>query len=213
MRKLFLHGFGTNPQIWQNLKTDLALELDFKSLDLEAKRISTFVDNKTILIGWSMGGMIAMQLAANFPVGGLVLISTTPKFIKSEDYLYGLTLTLLIKLRREVKANGISAFHTLVFKDKRLKGLAFPTSEQAEKELDELEKIDLRPVLPEIKVPTLIIHGSKDEVCLPAAAKYLRENIPGSQLVILEGIGHAPMIEAPGILNLHLQKFFSKHDR
>lgn len=211
MQKIFLHGFGTNPQIGQNLKTDFSPELNFRSFDSEVKRVFAFIGHKPLLIGWSMGGMLALQIAANLAIGALVLISTTPKFIKSGDYPSGLALALLRNLRKEIKTKGLSAFHNLIFKGKKINGLAFPPLEQAEKELDELERIDLRTLLPKIKTPTLIIHGSKDEICLPASAEYLRENIPGSQLVMLEGIGHAPIVEAPGILNLHLQRFIKRY--
>ncbi|MBV8471451.1 MAG: alpha/beta hydrolase [Burkholderiaceae bacterium] len=48
-----------------------------------------------------------------------------------------------------------------------------------------------------IRVPALIMWGSEDRVLNPAAAPVLHELIPGSQVVVLPGIGHLPMYEVP----------------
>ena len=49
----------------------------------------------------------------------------------------------------------------------------------------------------EIKAPTLILFGDKDRLINPSAAKTFNERIAGSEVVILRGIGHLPMEEAP----------------
>jgi len=49
----------------------------------------------------------------------------------------------------------------------------------------------------EIKAPTLILFGDKDRLINPSAAKTFNERIAGSEIVILPGIGHLPMEEAP----------------
>ena len=63
--------------------------------------------------------------------------------------------------------------------------------------------------LSKIKAPTLIIHGSKDEICLPTAAQYLQNNIQNSKLVMLEGVGHAPLVEAAERFNQLLGEFMA----
>jgi len=110
-------------------------------------------------------------------------------------------LALLRRLEKRIRNEGINAFHSLVFPDGHSAGLADLTVEQAEKELAELERADLRLLLKDIKVPTLIIQGDRDEICLPGAAGYIKDNVRGSELAILKGVGHAPMIEAPERFN------------
>ncbi len=192
---VFLHGFGTTPEIWP----DGGPELHFDDLEREADRIGTGMGYEVRLIGWSMGGMVAQLVAAKYPekVSELVLVSTTPKFIASPDFAFGLPLALLRRLEQRIKREGIKAFHSLVFPDGHSAGLADLTQELAEKELKALELADLRPNLSKIGVPTLIIHGDKDEICLPGAAIYMYRAIPGSRLIMLPGVGHAPMVEAP----------------
>lgn len=203
MERVYLHGFATGPAIWQWQPAGYAPELDFSDLQAESAWLAGAIQPGTVLIGWSMGGMVALQTAGLSleNVKALVLVSTSPKFISSPDFPYGLPLALLKKIEKKIKQVGVSAFHELVFGNKTVTGLAETSIEQAEKELAELARVDLRELLPEIEVPTLIIHGDRDEICLPEAARYMADNIPGSKLVMLEGVGHAPMVEAPEKLN------------
>ncbi|MFN3586142.1 MAG: alpha/beta fold hydrolase [Moraxellaceae bacterium] len=55
----------------------------------------------------------------------------------------------------------------------------------------------LLPRLPDITVPTLVLWGEKDRVLHPDNAQVFDRYIPDSRVVIMPGIGHAPMIEAP----------------
>lgn len=197
--EIFLHGFATTPAIWPSGGPALR----FADLEREAKRVGEGLSEGMTLIGWSMGGMIAILVAAKFPdkVKKLILISTTPKFIRADDFPAGLSPALLVRLEKRIAKVGTGAFHELVFKNGETVGLAYLPPEQAKAELDELARVDLRKYLDKIKVPTLIIHGDSDEICLPAAAEYLHDKITGSNLIMLAGVGHAPMIEAPEKFN------------
>lgn len=59
-----------------------------------------------------------------------------------------------------------------------------------------LRDADLRPSLPHINVPTLVVNGSKDPLIPPADARVLVEGLPQAQHVVLDA-GHFPLIEAP----------------
>ena len=50
--------------------------------------------------------------------------------------------------------------------------------------------IDVRHVLPAIRVPTLILHGTEDEIVPIDVARYMAERVPGARLVELPGAGH-----------------------
>lgn len=195
---MFLHGFGTNPRIWKEFSEGEKPQLEFSGLFQKAEEIGQG-QGKGIVIGWSMGGMLALLLAAKFPdkVKELVLISTTPRFLGAPC---GISPAVLHKLRKQIRKEGISAFHKLITEDLSHPGLENISIERAERELDELAGMDLCDLLPLIEAPTLIIHGDKDAICLPAAAEYLHSKIKNSKLVILPGTGHAPMLEAPELL-------------
>ncbi|WP_412062536.1 alpha/beta fold hydrolase [Rubrivirga sp. IMCC45206] len=55
----------------------------------------------------------------------------------------------------------------------------------------------LRPRLPEITVPTLVIWGAEDRVLSPSAAPIWADGLPDARLRLLPGVGHAPMMEVP----------------
>lgn len=53
-------------------------------------------------------------------------------------------------------------------------------------------EIDIRDVLPAIRVPTLVVHRRGDRVVPVEAGRYLAEHVPGAQLVEIEGADHFP---------------------
>ena len=52
-----------------------------------------------------------------------------------------------------------------------------------------VREIDVRPVLPLVDVPTLVMHHEGDQVKLLSEAEYLASHIPGARLVVLPGDG------------------------
>ncbi|MDD4178628.1 MAG: alpha/beta hydrolase [Candidatus Margulisbacteria bacterium] len=217
MKTIFLHGFATTPEVWHNQRPEFAPKLTFSDINAEARRVvglmGGWVDRGAVLIGWSMGGMIAIQVAALAPdkIQALVLVSTTPKFIKSDDYAFGVPVVLLKRLEKRIAREGTKAFHDMIFKNGDRVGVEHLTIDEVEDELKQLEIVDLRNNLPKIKCPTMIIHGDQDEICLPGAAKYLQKNIENSELVTFSGVGHIPMIERPDEFNAQLERFVKQH--
>ncbi len=68
---------------------------------------------------------------------------------------------------------------------------------------------DLRDVLPRIEVPTLLLYGDADARSPLPVAEALHAEIPGSQLVVMPGVGHGSNLEAPDTFNAHVRGFLS----
>ena len=66
---------------------------------------------------------------------------------------------------------------------------------------------DLRPMLPTVDVPTLVLHGAADARSPLANAEALHAAIPTSQLVVLPKLGHACMVEDPETCAAEIRKF------
>ncbi len=66
---------------------------------------------------------------------------------------------------------------------------------------------DYRPVLPTITVPSLLLYGDVDSRSPLHVARDLHEQIPGSTLVVLPGVGHASNMEAPAAFNAAVRTF------
>ena len=71
----------------------------------------------------------------------------------------------------------------------------------------EFRDADLHKDLTDIRVPTLILHGVNDRVCLFDLAKVMHENIKGSQVVQIEKGGHGFYFEKRERVNSELVKF------
>jgi pimeloyl-ACP methyl ester carboxylesterase len=70
-----------------------------------------------------------------------------------------------------------------------------------------LADIDLRDVLPQIAVPTLLLYGSADTRSPLTVAEDLRVKIPESRLVVMPGIGHLSNLDAPDLFNAEVRLF------
>ena len=66
---------------------------------------------------------------------------------------------------------------------------------------------NLRDVLPQIDVPTLLVYGAEDVRAPLAVAKDLEASIPPATLVVLPDVGHACNLEAPEAFNQAVRRF------
>lgn len=172
-----------------------------------------------IIVGWSMGCWKALELALEYhhKVKGLVLVSGFAKYVKGDDYPYGTPLALLQRLRKLFLTDykqGMHYFYDLIFKDKTnhhlIDQLPVPEKADLEKWFRRLEHEDLRPHLPRINIPTLIIHGDQDPIVQLGAAEDLKVRIKNSKLRVLTGVGHAPFLEEPIKFNQLLKDFINE---
>ena len=69
-----------------------------------------------------------------------------------------------------------------------------PETAVALQSLQSLLDADLRSLLPTIDLPTLVINGALDGICLPEAATYMARHIADCRHVVISGCGHAPFL-------------------
>ncbi len=173
----------------------------------------------TLLVGWSQGAQIVMQasLALRERLSGIVLVSGTPRFTSSADFPYGLSETEANGMANKVRRNlgrALAGFNAHMFVENELENASNreqilellssePVSETsiAIQGLKALYQADLRSILREIKLPTLIINGDQDPICLPGASSFLAENISESRHITFSGCGHAPFLSHAGEFN------------
>ena len=177
------------------------------------------------LVGWSMGVSVVLKMfeQALLGVGSLVFISGTPSLVARDDYPHGLprgeARSLLRNITREYRS-GLAGFYKRMFQGDdvthphrgKIYTLAADTARAPQQEvaceaLQSMQQEDLRPHLKNIRVPILLIHGSLDRICLPAASHYMAEQIPGSSLHIIEATGHVPFLCALEKVHREVKKF------
>jgi pimeloyl-[acyl-carrier protein] methyl ester esterase len=153
----------------------------------------------TVLIGWSMGGMLALEaLAAQASLAALVLIGSTARFCADQDYLCGTPPEALramrLGLRRDPSAvldGFLSACATHPGQVATLQQHAWVDEERMRLGLDYLSSLDLRSLSILAPPPTLILHGKADRIVPVNAARVIKDLLlPKAELVRLEAIGH-----------------------
>jgi pimeloyl-ACP methyl ester carboxylesterase/predicted glycosyltransferase len=77
----------------------------------------------------------------------------------------------------------------------------------------EFDRGPVAALLPEIACPTLVVHGDDDHVRKLEDGEFVRDRIPGAQLIVLEGSGHAPHVRDPVKVNLLLRDFLGEGER
>ena len=162
---------------------------------------------RAVLIGVSEGGPMCSLFAATYPerTTALVMIGTYAKRIRDDDYPWAPTTEQReaffdIMQRDWGKAVGIeerapSMADDPEFSDWWATYLRMGASPGAAVALTKMNaQIDVRNVLPSIRVPTLVIHRSGD-LCLKAEeGRFVASKIPGSKYVELDGIDHLPFV-------------------
>ncbi len=190
--------------------------------------IDSLAIEKFTLAGWSMASFIIARYYFKYPedIDKLIFISGTPKFLSENDYPHGQPMTMVKRLEQNLKRdyeNHIREFCGKLFisgeriddsKLSEIESLMFnedfpPSSDVVLQTLNSLLKDDIRDNLNDIKVPTLIIHGSIDKICPVGAGRYMAKEIPDSKLIILEGVGHAPFLTQPERVNKEIKEFIA----
>lgn len=163
-------------------------------------------------IGWSMGVSILMKMCERSvpALDSLVFISGNPSLVCRADYGHGIPKVTVQRLYKQISRQypgGLRNFHDLLFTPQELNALlgsplygaltdtdCAPAQQAALESLQCLQDEDLRRVLPHITVPTLLVHGLNDRICLYGAAEYMAEKIKDSQTFLLNDTGHIPFI-------------------
>ncbi|GAB2881308.1 pimeloyl-ACP methyl ester esterase BioH [Uliginosibacterium flavum] len=228
---VLLHGWGYTPKIWDGLRAELSnFELCTPLLLPPCANLATWADELTaslpddaILIGWSLGAMLAMNLAARHPakVRGLFLIGASPCFVAHEAWAHGLEANTVTAFRAGFRRNPARTQQRFValqvLGDSQRHALA-PLLENAladpaehatalEAGLQILAEADLRSLELPPGLPVLLLHGRQDALMPVAAAEYLQSHHAGARLHIIEDAGHAPLLSQPAALARHIQAF------
>lgn len=240
---VLIHGWGLHGGIWGELPAQLARDFRVTTVDLpghgrsplpnQAITLATMTDTivertgkPAIWIGWSLGGLVALDAAWRHAasLAKLVLIGATPKFVQGRGWTSAMAPEVFAEfgasLARDYRATLLRFLSLQAGNDdegraliKRMRGEMFehgePNPAALAAGLDILERTDLRDALPAIRTPTLVLHGSHDRLAPPAAGEALAAGIPGARHVLIDGAGHAPFLSRPAVCLDVLRSFLA----
>lgn len=204
MKKILIHGSGHKATSWnktmeyiENNNDILCPELSsllngkeatYNNLYSSFAKYCNNIDGKIDLCGLSLGGILALNYALDFPdkVNSLILIGTPHKVPKIMFSIQNIVFKFLPK----------SLFETMAFNKKDTFILG-----------NSMKKLDFSNRVQYIKCPTLIICGEKDNANIKSAY-YLSKNIKDSKLEIIKNTGHVINEENPKELAMLINDFW-----
>ncbi len=237
---VLIHGWGLNSAVWQPLIIKLTAEFRARfhiiTVDLPgfgenhvtkiqpyslaniAKQIDNVIEQPAIYLGWSLGGLVATEIALAYPdkVLGLITVASSPRFLEEVMTKSGQEITW-----PGIKPEVLKAFHQQLHVDtkKTIKGFLkiqamgsphirddikqisqlvmqhqLPNKATLDDSLSLLESSDYRDKLAEVKQPFLRLYGSADSLVPKAVINRVASKATQSNQHIFEQASHAPFI-------------------
>lgn len=237
-----LHGWGLNGAVWDGIRDKLAQHFTLHLIDLPGHGYSHHVPINSLaavadavanvmplhghLLGWSLGGQIALALADRVPsqIDKLILVGTTPRFIATDNWPHGKRAETL----DQFAANLMENYHATIRRFLALQILnhsnqratiaklqtavsarGTPNADHLASGLALLRTNDFRDQLTNIENPTLVIQGDRDALTSERAGHWLATQIPNSQYEMIPFATHAPFLSHRDIFMARLMQFLN----
>lgn len=238
---LLVHGWGLNRRVWGEFAAGLvdmrvtrvdlpghghSSPVTHGTWEAIADALAARCPRPAVVIGWSLGALAAMALASRHPdrVTALVLFGATPRFVQGPDWDCAVPAALLRQFGNDLAHDPrrtLSRFLSLQLGEaaherglhKRLRALAADAASVGglQAGLKLLADTDLRPLLPTIAAPTLVIHGQHDRLTPPAAGRYLAHRLSQARFYEVPAAGHAPFLSHTSLCLSSVRDFL--HER
>ena len=170
---------------------------------------------RAVLCGVSEGGPLCALFAATYPEKSIALtmIGSYSRRLWAEDYPWGPTSDQREVFLKEIAESwggplGLEERAPSMADDPRFQEwwasyLRMGASPGAAVALTKMNaQIDIRPILPSIQIPSLVIHRSDDRCLMVQEGRYLADKIPGAKFVELPGADHLPFVgDADSVLD------------
>jgi len=198
------------------------------TLEQEARDALAVLDavgsERAALLTYGLGGPVGALLAAEHPerVGALIMYASIARTSWAPDYDWAMTVEdraqwteRTVATWGETDGPGLAVLAPSMADDPalaawyaRLQRLAASPS-QARILLNAAADLDVRDTLPRIRVPTLVMHRSRDNAWDPRHSRYLADHIPGARHVELEGVDSFPFIGDSDAIVEEIEEFLT----
>jgi pimeloyl-ACP methyl ester carboxylesterase/class 3 adenylate cyclase len=176
---------------------------------------------RAAFFGLSEGGAMSILFAATYPerTAALVIRSCSPRTLWAPDFPWGRSEDAY---QREVdQALGVYASRPEA--REAVRALGMRDEDEVEAFIDYVrygaspgmlsalyrmnKEIDVRDVLPTVRVPTLVLHGSEDQLVPIEAARFMAQRLPSARLVELPGVGHMSLKAGGTMIQTEIRRF------
>lgn len=226
---MLLHGWGFASAVMQPLARALTGRFDVKtpnvpgltaagpectSLDAISAALQDNLTQRTILVGWSLGGNVAVEIALRAPerVSSLVLVCTTPSLLVRPHWSCGLDAGALVGLQSQVKENvaaALAEFAGWCAMGERSVKSARQTLLDAMNNADTnarslalglkiLQRLDQREALSRLDCPILMLFAANDYIVPVDCAQACQGLSTTAEIEMIKDCGHALPVSLPG---------------
>lgn len=226
---VLLHGWGLNAEVWNCINEELASHFTLHlvdlpgfgrsrgfgpmSLDEMAQQVLAAAPQNAIWLGWSLGGLVASQIALSRPerVSALVTVASSPCF-SAQDAWPGIKPEVLAGFQQQLSED----FQRTVERFLALQTMGTETARQDARALKQtvlslpmpdvavlnggleiLKTVDLREPLSALTMPHLRIYGYLDGLVPRKVVPLLDSLWPESESQVIAKAAHAPFISHP----------------
>ena len=240
---VMIHGWGMDSDVLRPLAERLSENFRIALLDLPghgksrpyatsdtplddwAHALANAAPKPAVWLGWSLGGMPALRIAAQRPehVTALGLLAATPSFTVREDWPHGVDFTVLTGFQEAIAVNpakalarfaslqvrgDASASRQLRWLRRHLATFTPPDDQALADGLRILTQMDLREDLVTLRQPAMALLGAQDTLMPAGAAQDMLALKPDMQIQVLENAAHLPFLGSLENVAQHLQNFF-----
>jgi 3-oxoadipate enol-lactonase len=177
--------------------------------DRMAEVVNEVGDREAIVLGNGYGGFVALQMAIRHPsiANKLILADCGAAFSEAGRDAFrnmaaaskakGLPAITDVAMRR-LFAPEFQASHPDLMRDRR-EAFLKTDPQVLQAACAQLAALDLRPELPKVKVPVLVLVGEHDEATPPPMSHELAALLPDARLEVLAGCAHVPQLQKPRV--------------
>ncbi|CAM4510318.1 pimeloyl-[acyl-carrier protein] methyl ester esterase [Paenibacillus endophyticus] len=176
-----------------------------------------------LIAGWSLGGLLALRLAAKGLADGLVLIGATARFTRSReesdlgwaDIYVKKMISGLTQDRQDVETKFRQLMFTQAEWEADLGGKLPPigswTTPALIAGLQILRSEDCLSQLKSITCPVFLVHGTEDKICPYGTASEMKAQLPKAKLLTIPSSGHAPFLGREAHITHELRRWWHEH--
>ena len=182
-------------------------------------------EKPVVLVGWSMGGMLASLYASRHPenVAGVVTLGSNARFVKNADWPAAMEPAIFAGFQAGLAQDCASTLQQFTMlcsagsldrkaRMQELQGIMADAEQEApvlQSLLNLLGDVDLRSVLADIRCPVVHMQGKDDALVPESSAELLGETYPRHRVHLVKG-GHCFFMDDPSLVLREIQYLCSQ---
>lgn len=238
---VLLHGWGMNAAVWEGLPRGITAGRRLCRIELPGHGASPFelrhdsreawadacleaAPARAVWLGWSLGGLLALDAALRAPerISALILLTATPRFVRGPDWPAAMAGSTLAQFHDALLADPAGTLDRFLALQVRGSDAARnclrtlrreiaqrppPSPEALEIGLDLLRDGDLRERMEQLSCQSLWLFGERDTLVPAATGASVERLLPAAMQRVIPGAAHAPFLSHPQETGAAIEKF------